>query len=182
VNDPQTGQPFPGNIIPAARLDPAALKLLALLPVPNQPGLATSFGVATNNYLRTGYNSDRCTRHQPRGWNITDRDRLFWTYSQKHAGPAQPGHRSRQRPQHYTRPRNRNIRRTTVGYSKVLSPRLVNEFLAYAQRDPRVIEPWFPDFDVTAQLGIQRKVGGTLPPWRLPAPSEVSATAITSIG
>jgi outer membrane receptor protein involved in Fe transport len=36
VRDPRTGQPFPGNVIPADRLDPVALKLLAdFVPPPN---------------------------------------------------------------------------------------------------------------------------------------------------
>ena len=36
--DPLTGQPFVNNQIPAARLDPAAQKLLALIPAPNETG------------------------------------------------------------------------------------------------------------------------------------------------
>lgn len=35
--------PFPGNIIPASRLDPAALKIVSLYPVPNLPGTANNF-------------------------------------------------------------------------------------------------------------------------------------------
>jgi len=31
--DPETGDPFPGNIIPASRLDPVALKVLQMIPV-----------------------------------------------------------------------------------------------------------------------------------------------------
>jgi Carboxypeptidase regulatory-like domain/TonB-dependent Receptor Plug Domain len=39
IRDPRTGQPFPGNIIPSNRLDPAALKLLTdFVPLPNSPG------------------------------------------------------------------------------------------------------------------------------------------------
>ena len=38
VIDPVTGAPFANNQIPAARLDPAAQKLLALFPSPNQDG------------------------------------------------------------------------------------------------------------------------------------------------
>ncbi|MCI0352961.1 MAG: TonB-dependent receptor [Acidobacteriales bacterium] len=38
VRDPLTGEPFPGNIIPADRLDPVGLKLAALYPEPNVPG------------------------------------------------------------------------------------------------------------------------------------------------
>jgi len=35
IVDPTTGLPFPGNVIPVNRLDPAALKLLAFYPQPN---------------------------------------------------------------------------------------------------------------------------------------------------
>jgi Carboxypeptidase regulatory-like domain/TonB dependent receptor-like, beta-barrel/TonB-dependent Receptor Plug Domain len=36
IRDPRTGQPFPGNVIPSARLDPIALKLLNdFVPLPN---------------------------------------------------------------------------------------------------------------------------------------------------
>jgi outer membrane receptor protein involved in Fe transport len=39
IRDPLTGQPFPGNVIPAARLDPIAVRLLDdYVPLPNQPG------------------------------------------------------------------------------------------------------------------------------------------------
>jgi hypothetical protein len=44
VRDPETGQPFPGNVIPASRFDPVAVAMLELLPQPNQPG--------ANNYFR----------------------------------------------------------------------------------------------------------------------------------
>ncbi len=42
--------PFPGNIIPADRLDPVGLKLLSLYPLPNQPGTADF----RNNFYRSG--------------------------------------------------------------------------------------------------------------------------------
>ena len=44
VRDPVTGQPFPGNLIPASRFDPTAAAILALVPLPNQPG--------ANNFFR----------------------------------------------------------------------------------------------------------------------------------
>jgi hypothetical protein len=37
INDPTTGQPFPGNQIPASRLSPIALKLESYYPAPNSP-------------------------------------------------------------------------------------------------------------------------------------------------
>jgi Carboxypeptidase regulatory-like domain/TonB dependent receptor-like, beta-barrel len=57
IYDPMTGNPdgsgrtpFPGNIIPSNRLNPIALKLLALYPLPNSGG--TGAGNLTNNYYR----------------------------------------------------------------------------------------------------------------------------------
>jgi TonB-dependent receptor-like protein len=43
VSDPTTRQPFPGNQIPGARIDPAAQRLLNLIPLPNQPGPKQNF-------------------------------------------------------------------------------------------------------------------------------------------
>jgi hypothetical protein len=53
IYDPATGNadgtgrtPFPGNIIPAGRISPVAQRILALLPLPNLPGVA----LGQNNY------------------------------------------------------------------------------------------------------------------------------------
>ena len=37
IIDPATGQPFPNNLIPAARIDPVAQRLLGIIPSANQP-------------------------------------------------------------------------------------------------------------------------------------------------
>jgi Carboxypeptidase regulatory-like domain/TonB dependent receptor/TonB-dependent Receptor Plug Domain len=44
IRDPLTGQPFPGNRIPANRIDPTAAGIIALVPLPNQAG--------ANNFFR----------------------------------------------------------------------------------------------------------------------------------
>jgi carboxypeptidase family protein/TonB-dependent receptor-like protein len=44
IRDPLTGQPFPGNRIPADRIDPTAAGIIALVPLPNQSG--------ANNFFR----------------------------------------------------------------------------------------------------------------------------------
>ena len=43
VNDPLTGQPFPGNVIPTTRLDPVALQLMSLYPTPLNGSLANNY-------------------------------------------------------------------------------------------------------------------------------------------
>src|SRR5436190_3734882 len=42
--------PFPGNIIPASRLDPNAVKLLSLMPAPTQPGLNDNFNINRSSF------------------------------------------------------------------------------------------------------------------------------------
>jgi hypothetical protein len=42
-----SANPFPGNVIPQSRIDPASLKLLQFFPAPNQPGTSLA-----RNYLR----------------------------------------------------------------------------------------------------------------------------------
>jgi hypothetical protein len=49
VNGRYNRRAFAGNIIPAARLDPVAQKMLQFLPLPNQPGTAEG----RNNYFRS---------------------------------------------------------------------------------------------------------------------------------
>jgi hypothetical protein len=43
VRDPLTGQPFPGNVIPAGRADPRGVAMLNLLPLPNTTGVGYNF-------------------------------------------------------------------------------------------------------------------------------------------
>src|SRR5262245_15054192 len=47
IYDPQTRLPFPGNVIPAARIDPVALAALGYFPMPNRQGTATN----ASNYV-----------------------------------------------------------------------------------------------------------------------------------
>jgi hypothetical protein len=52
IYDPLTGQPFPGNIIPEDRWDPAAANVLRdLIPAPNTAGTRNALGQNINNYL-----------------------------------------------------------------------------------------------------------------------------------
>jgi hypothetical protein len=46
IYDPQTGKPFPGNIIPTSRFSPLAKSLLQYIPAPNRTG--TNFGLQNN--------------------------------------------------------------------------------------------------------------------------------------
>jgi len=45
ILDPLGGSPFPGNVIPASRLNPVSLGLLQYMPLPNAPGVTNYAGV-----------------------------------------------------------------------------------------------------------------------------------------
>jgi hypothetical protein len=84
IYDPNTGNastgvgrtPFPGNMIPRDRFDPIVQKLIADLPLPNQPGLV-------DNYFVTGdYTFDRHNIDAKMNYNATNKlgitARLGW--------------------------------------------------------------------------------------------------------
>ena len=54
IYDPLTGSPFPGNIIPTNRINPAALGLLKYYPAPNAPGYKQNYQAP----ITTSQNSD----------------------------------------------------------------------------------------------------------------------------
>ncbi len=75
IYDPLTNSPFPGNRVPLNRFDPAALKLLSLIPLPNQPGSIQNY-VFVSSYPS---NSDGLNTRLNR--SITKKDRLALTFN-----------------------------------------------------------------------------------------------------
>jgi hypothetical protein len=165
ILDPLNNQPFPGNIIPANRLDPAAVKFLQLFPAPNTEGIFNSrFGIRTNNWVRPQGRSDSKNFGTMRiDYNPTENNKFFFTLSHVNEGPRDLVRDFENVLNTEIGPRFRNIRRATFGYTRFLSTSLSNEFLMSAQRDPRKIQPWYDGFDVTRELGIRRRVGTNLP-------------------
>jgi hypothetical protein len=73
VRDPLTGLPFPGNAIPQNRIDPYAAGIMALVPLPNQPG--------ANNFFRTADLVDDSDRLLARvDWRPQAADSVFGRY------------------------------------------------------------------------------------------------------
>ncbi len=165
VNDPLNGAPLPGNAIPVARLDPAAVKLLALFPTPNVAGVLNArYGIRSSNWALPLPTSDYKNFGIGRlDYNPNEKQKFFFTFSHINEGPRDNGRDFLNVLNTTVGPRFRNIRRATFGYTRFLRSNLTSEFIASSQRDPRVIKPWYPEFDVTKELGIVRKIGATLP-------------------
>ena len=79
IYDPQTGQPFPGNVIPATRFSPLAASILPSIPDPDTPGII--FGQQANklpavlsepiNQHLWGYTLDH---------NFSDSQSIHWSH------------------------------------------------------------------------------------------------------
>ncbi len=82
IYDPMTGNPdgtgrtpFPGNVIPADRIDPTSAAIQSRIPMPNAPGLS-------GNYTDTGpFNMDRNNYDLKVSWNISNSMMLWGKYS-----------------------------------------------------------------------------------------------------
>jgi hypothetical protein len=71
--------PFPGNMIPANRLDAAAKNIVQYYPLPNQPGLP--FSGTNNYYVATTSIEDTNSVDAKIDENLSDRSRFFVRYS-----------------------------------------------------------------------------------------------------
>ena len=71
--DPATGQAFPGNRIPADRVDPSAASLLQYIPAANLPGTTRNFHVATTARTSSNQVNVRITQNLSSGANAGGR-------------------------------------------------------------------------------------------------------------
>lgn len=76
---------FSGNIIPQARLNPVAVKLMALFPKPNLPGLANNFLYDSKRVLNDNQFDTRLD------WTLTATDTAFARFSWDNAYQFYPG-------------------------------------------------------------------------------------------
>jgi hypothetical protein len=120
---------FPGNIIPASRMDPAMKQIAALFPAPNQP-ILTGLGAPTNDYYYNTPGGDTVDQGDARvDYRLSDKDNLFgsmsWGNTSKLSGSPLPGvldDTGFQGASEIDLSRNGQI-----SYSRVWSPSLVTE-------------------------------------------------------
>ncbi len=75
IFDPATGASFPNNQVPASRLDPAALGLTELIPLPNLPGAVRNYQIVSSAPRDSDSFSIRLNR------SVTSKDRLSFSYN-----------------------------------------------------------------------------------------------------
>jgi hypothetical protein len=79
ITDPKTGQAFAGNVIPSSRLDPLALRLVALYPTP------TAAGVVSNFVYQAPKPQDNGKYDVRTDLNLGSKDNVSWRLSRQDA-------------------------------------------------------------------------------------------------
>lgn len=141
VTDPTTRTPFPGNRIPAGRLDPNGVALLNAFPTPNFTDRSVSRG--NYNYLFPA------TRDNPLGtqtlkldYNISSSQLFYGTYTwskEERTGSIGMGGFNNSNWPQMSRTTARNGKALTLRHQSIFSPRLINEatfgFTTFPERD-----------------------------------------------
>ncbi len=124
VRDPLTGQPFPGGVIPRDRMDPIAVNIMALVPLPNQPG--------ANNFFRQADLIDNADRIMGRlDYKMGSNDSFFGRYMYSNRDRQIPGAFGGVIDGTGTSGfGNQKIKTNAavLGWTHILSPSMVNEF------------------------------------------------------
>ncbi len=153
ANGKYVRDPFPGNTIPASRLDPNAVKLLALFPAPTQGGIYNNFNVNRGSSNDVNAVDGRVDQY------FTEHDQMFARYSWSHNPQFIPGP--------FTGyadgggfgdgTQNFNTMGAAVSYTHSFSPTLINEMRAGFNREyTSRVQPYGNSAtNIPAQFGIQ---------------------------
>src|SRR5215475_8361014 len=145
ITDPTTGQPFPNNQIPAAQIDTAVAKLMALFPQPNLPG-------ELNNYTRNALAIDNDDSYDGRiDWIPSPSDTVFGRFSYSNRFRFIPGNFGGIADGTTTSAWGRQKLKSdslVIGWTHVISPTMLNSFhlgwirnYSFAEQDPFGLNP-----------------------------------------
>lgn len=170
IYDPQTGQPFPDNKVPANRIDPVVAKLIALFPQPNAPG--NSGAPNLSNYVRNALAQDNTDNYNGRAdWTPSEKNSLFVRYNYSNRFRFIPGYLGGLADGTSTSAWGRQILKNhslVLGWTRIFGPRLVNDFrfgwvrnYSFAEQDPFALQQFAGDF--VPGIPINPAIGGGVP-------------------
>ncbi len=168
IYQPGTSTPFPGNKIPTALIDPAAAKIMSVLPLPNSPGSGDAAnGRTVNNLVEVGSTKPSKNSQTVRiDENVSDRARIFAIvnhYSSTSQGePTIPGPL-----ENSTGPSVTTGVQVTLGYTHTWTPTFFTEMRFGFFRNNSEILPPSLGLNVQEVLGIQRSVGPASPTFNI---------------
>jgi Carboxypeptidase regulatory-like domain/TonB-dependent Receptor Plug Domain len=170
IYDPQTGQPFPNNQIPADRIDPVMAKLIALFPEPN----VTSGGKfpETNNFFRNGGAEDNNDSYNGRAdYTLSASNTLFGRYNYSNRFRFIPGYLGGLADGSSTSAWGRQYLKNhsfVLGWTHIFGASLVNDFrfgwvrnFSFAEQDPFALTQYAGDF--VPGIPINKSIGGGVP-------------------
>jgi hypothetical protein len=152
--DPETGQPFPGQVIPSHRIDPAARAVIDFFyPLPNQGTIANGYGIYQQfvPQTRERHRADLRIDHE-----AGSDDSMFVRGSYQHRNPNniifEAGNAFTNLPILNTK---LNTASVIGGWTKIFSSTIVNEFRAGYNYDNSLRESTFLAADLANQLGLE---------------------------
>ncbi len=162
IYDPLNCTPFPGNIIPQGRLNPATLNYFNAFPLPTRTDR-----VLQNYYVQNSSTSKLNTFDARLDYNLSPNNLFFFRFSYDNSTsdnqselPQQPGHPplSANGSQNFGHARGYDL-----GYTHTFSARFVNEARLAYNRDNYGFAPSNNGQNVGAQLGIvgENGISGT---------------------
>jgi hypothetical protein len=165
INDPTTGTPFPGNVIPTNRLSANGLGILNAWPKPN---LASPINTSQFWYLAKKHPQNQRKDTLSADFNITDKQRVqfrrmnfaFWEYQPLDGGTDET-------PKYFNRPNQTN----SLSHVWTVSANKVNEILATVSLDDVYIPVDQANFLDRGKVGINYPYifpAGKLIPTRIP--------------
>lgn len=165
---------FPGNIIPKDRLSPIALGILQYVDLPNNGLLPQGVGQYLNNEPVREENDQLSIRAD---YSLSDHDLLFARYSYSNENIFSPGGLSSQGTNRKPRPQI-----ATVGYTKVLTPAIVNDLrLGFTRLSLSILNKNAYLENIPAALGIVGQEGLPAQAWEVPNIS-FSSEGISTFG
>ncbi len=135
IVDPFTRQPFPGNIIPPERINPDAGNVLALFPLPNQPGLVNNLVTATTQRDDTSQVNARLDHRFSSADDITVR------YSTGIVDLFEPYTEGTETTTGFGDFVNDRVHNAMISYRRILGPRAVNSLRLAFNRYARELLP-----------------------------------------
>lgn len=154
IRDPLTGQPFPGNVIPADRIDPAARRITDFFyPLPNRGTLSSGMGVFQEFVpgIRNRQRADLRVDHELSGSNS-----LFLRGSYQHRDPSVISFEGGNALTNLgIQKRTINTATAIAGWTKIFSPTVVNEFRAGYNYDHAFRQSNYNVHEVNAALGLE---------------------------
>ena len=181
VDAPGTKTPFSGNVIPPSLIDPAAQKILGLVPAPNSTGTADKAdNLLTNNFVSVGSSHPRLNTGVLRLDEAPANTwRLFGTFihynSHAPIQPIFPGS-----PLENAVGSNETTGyESTVGVTKIWNSTFISDFRVGFFRNNAEIVPPGAGIDVESTLGIATSYGEAAPEINIGGFSQLGANTNT---